>query len=163
MFLFSLNDSLFDIIWDVFSVLWFLSSVILILVHIIFKLRSWVSMKCLYYYVTVLLNILISISFLWYITIPAVIIISMVGCLVVGRMDVKKCYEQATQGGYAISEKKRLEQIKNFHSLPLNEQKIYLENVPSMEKMKVKALPFILITALIPSVISILLKVIYQY
>lgn len=163
MLLFSINASLFDRIWDVFSVVWFISIIILILVHMIFRLRSWTSMKCLYYYVTLFVNIIISISFYWYITIPVVLIISIVGCWIVGRMDVKKCHEQAIKGGYALSEKKRLEQIENFHYLSISEQKAYLANIPPIEKMKIRAVPFILITGLIPVGISILLTFIYQY
>lgn len=158
-----INAELFDRIWEIFSVVWF-SSMLTIFYMLYF---SNVSIRFFQKYAsclgTLVLNILISVGFVWQLSIPLSIFVSLLGLLVINRMDVKITYENELRGGYYINKKKREQQMNIFKNLSPELQEIYRKAVPPIEKFRVHPMSFLTTTLLLPITLSLVEKVLYQY
>lgn len=148
-----------DNVWDAFSVIWFIVLLVIVLVMFIpSNIHLWRFGKVSIIPILYLLNLMICIFTIWYIAIPAVILITWI-IYKAYDMQIAEVYNWEKNGGYALNIIRLKKQLKEFPQKSLEEQgKILSKSPSSMEAMKISLAKLMIFAALPNIIVSVIIN-----
>lgn len=155
------NDA--ECLFDIFSIIFFIWILSIVLIIGFSKFTTFQAAKPLFYYTGLCINTMITFVFTIYYAIFCVFIMSAILFFIYDRYDIPNMVQMASKGATGLSEYKARKQLEEYTKLTKEEQNEISTNVPSVKKIKIHILPWLIFTLVVPATISLIIKLVVGY